>query len=155
MTTEQKEKRREYWRNYYAQKKQDPEWLAKERERKRILMKKRYDANREEINKRRRERYRQDPTQAKAHSSKSRLNNLSNRTLKKLKVLGGCSVCGYKKCHYALEYHHTNPEDKSFTLTFGNLRKYGWRKFLKEMDKCVLLCSNCHKEVHMGVASLD
>jgi hypothetical protein len=57
----------------------------------------------------------------------------------------GCSLCGYSKCFSALEFHHINA-DKEKTI--------GWTKttteFLRESSKCVLVCSNCHREIHAG-----
>jgi predicted transcriptional regulator len=69
--------------------------------------------------------------------------------LKKMGVeyLGGkCIVCGYDKCIWALQFHHRNPKEKDFTIsTYSNL---GWEKIKKELNKCDLLCSNCHDELH-------
>ena len=71
---------------------------------------------------------------------------------KKLKIKaveykgGKCEKCGYKKCNRALEFHHTSPNEKDFTIsTYTTL---GWEKLKKELDKCELRCSNCHKEIH-------
>ena len=64
---------------------------------------------------------------------------------------GKCSVCGYKACLGALEFHHINPQDKK-TRTgreAGNfLRSKFTDKTEKELDKCVLVCANCHREIH-------
>ena len=69
--------------------------------------------------------------------------------------LGGkCVVCGYDRCNRALELHHIDPSKKE--LSFGDImaRPKSWEKIVKEAKKCVLLCSNCHKEVHDGMADL-
>lgn len=59
---------------------------------------------------------------------------------------GGCKLCGYNKCPAALEFHHLDPAEKEFQI---NKRwSMSDEKLLKELDKCVLLCSNCHREVH-------
>ena len=61
--------------------------------------------------------------------------------------LGGkCSKCGYDKCIAALEYHHKNPEQKD--PNWKKMRLLKLEKIKEELDKCVLLCSNCHKEEH-------
>jgi predicted molibdopterin-dependent oxidoreductase YjgC len=63
--------------------------------------------------------------------------------------LGGkCCICGYNNCDEALEFHHLNPDEKEFTFSKfrGNIK--GWATLVKEIRKCVVLCSNCHKEVH-------
>lgn len=64
-----------------------------------------------------------------------------------VKILGGkCKLCGYSKCSAALEFHH-NKENKtnSITILMGHVSK---QKVLKEVKKCILLCANCHREVH-------
>lgn len=64
---------------------------------------------------------------------------------------GQCQACGYKRCIRALVFHHLDPTQKDF----GPANKIGsisWDKL--ELDKCVLLCSNCHAEVHEGLVTL-
>lgn len=46
----------------------------------------------------------------------------------------------------ALEFHHKNPEDKDFAIG-GNMNR-GWEFVKKELYKCILLCSNCHRIQH-------
>lgn len=68
--------------------------------------------------------------------------------LKAVEYLGGkCSVCGYNKCIDALEFHHKDTTQKDFGISSSGFSK-AWSKIQKELDKCVLLCSNCHREVH-------
>jgi len=61
-----------------------------------------------------------------------------------------CEVCGYNKCIAALDFHHRDPTKKDFQLsnTRWNFSKKDWEKIKKEMDKCILVCSNCHREIH-------
>jgi hypothetical protein len=67
--------------------------------------------------------------------------------LKCVEYLGGeCSECGYNKCPEALDFHHVNPEDKDFALS-GRLSK-SWDVIELELQKCKLLCANCHREEH-------
>jgi endogenous inhibitor of DNA gyrase (YacG/DUF329 family) len=58
---------------------------------------------------------------------------------------GKCTECGYNKCLGAMEFHHLDEKTKSFELS--NCHTRSWATVLKELDKCILLCSNCHKEV--------
>jgi hypothetical protein len=58
----------------------------------------------------------------------------------------GCAICGYNKCNGALEFHHVNPEDKKFWITERNLC-FKDSKILIELNKCILLCCNCHREI--------
>ncbi len=75
---------------------------------------------------------------------------MRQRLLKQLAVdyKGGCCVnCGYNKYIGALEFHHTNPDEKDFTI--ANCKHTAFNDKIKlELDKCVLLCSNCHRERH-------
>lgn len=66
---------------------------------------------------------------------------------------GKCHLCGYDKCSGALEFHHIDPKQKSFAISSkGNTR--AWEVVKKELDKCVLVCANCHREIHAGLISL-
>ena len=58
---------------------------------------------------------------------------------------GACQNCGYNKSEWALEFHHINPDEKNFTIGGKN---YSLEIMKKEVDKCILVCSNCHKEIH-------
>lgn len=62
----------------------------------------------------------------------------------------GCSVCGYSRCLDALEYHHYNG-DKLRCISRINTPE----SVRKEMKKCVLLCANCHRELHNGMLSVN
>lgn len=67
--------------------------------------------------------------------------------LQGIKMLGGkCSMCGYDRCIDALEFHHVNPSEKEFKLGSGNTMS--WQEYKAELSKCILVCSNCHKEIH-------
>lgn len=61
---------------------------------------------------------------------------------------GECEECGYKKCPAALEFHHLDPSQKD--PNWRNMRSWSLEMIRSELDKCQLLCSNCHKEVHYG-----
>lgn len=63
-----------------------------------------------------------------------------------------CIFCGYDKCRTSLHFHHLKPEQKSFEIS-GNWGM-GWEKMKKELDKCVLVCANCHGEIHEGLLVL-
>ena len=65
---------------------------------------------------------------------------------------GKCHICGYNVCMSALSFHHINPETKSFGI--GSNYNKAWETVKKELDKCVLLCHNCHAEFHDGLVSI-
>ena len=63
----------------------------------------------------------------------------------KIKLSRGCDLCGYDKCAQALEWHHIDPNkdnDPSVAI------RYSLNRYLYEIDKCTLLCANCHREEH-------
>ena|SRR3990167_3902907 len=60
---------------------------------------------------------------------------------------GVCENCGYNKCETALVFHHKESDGKDFGVASKGYTR-SWDKVRKELDKCVLLCSNCHAEVH-------
>lgn len=77
-------------------------------------------------------------------------NNLKRKELKLLAVKykgGGCYICGYNKCIEALEFHHLDSNKKEFSISTVSIN-YSWDKVIQELDKCVLLCANCHREQH-------
>jgi hypothetical protein len=57
----------------------------------------------------------------------------------------GCSKCSDKRW-YLLDYHHLDPSTKLFQISQGEAK--GWNKIINEIKKCILLCSNCHREFH-------
>jgi hypothetical protein len=62
---------------------------------------------------------------------------------------GGCSVCGYSRCHGNLHFHHVDPTTKSFEIQMGLGKSLA--TFLQEAEKCVLVCANCHGEIEAGL----
>jgi hypothetical protein len=63
---------------------------------------------------------------------------------------GCCIVCGYNKSLRSLHFHHLDPSKKDFSIS-RKWDKLGLNESVKkELDKCVLLCANCHGEVHDG-----
>ncbi len=66
---------------------------------------------------------------------------------------GRCEICGYNKCSRALSFHHLDPKQKIFGVSDKGLTR-SWEKTKAEIDKCILLCANCHMEVHDGITQL-
>jgi endonuclease I len=56
----------------------------------------------------------------------------------------GCKKCGELR-YYVLDFHHLDPSQKDFDIACGG---FGYEKLEQEIKKCVLLCSNCHREFH-------
>jgi len=63
---------------------------------------------------------------------------------------GRCKLCGYDNCHEALEFHHLEKSGKDFGISDRGYTR-SWKKIKEELDKCILLCANCHREVHSGL----
>jgi len=91
-------------------------------------------------------------------SSKNRQNRVDLRNTIE-QVLGQyglkleCSSCGYKRNKAALCFHHLDPSEKE--LTFAGLVKFSKEELDAEIDKCVILCHNCHMEEHYPHLNID
>jgi 5-methylcytosine-specific restriction endonuclease McrA len=66
---------------------------------------------------------------------------------------GQCSRCGYDRCLGALEFHHIDGR-KDFSISQDGLTR-SWARIEKEIEKCVLMCANCHREEHEKLRSLS
>jgi hypothetical protein len=77
--------------------------------------------------------------------------NFKNRKQEILQILkiNKCSKCGYDRYMGALEFHHVN-DDKKFNLS----KNHSIKQSLEEAKKCIVLCSNCHKEEHYMLSKL-
>ncbi len=62
-----------------------------------------------------------------------------------------CQLCGYDKCQEALDFHHLNPDEKDFNISGGTK---SFESLKPEVDKCILVCANCHREIHAGVTKI-
>ena len=60
---------------------------------------------------------------------------------------GECELCGYNHCIEALEIHHNNSSGKDFSISEKGYTR-SWTKVKEELNKCMLLCANCHREIH-------
>ena len=74
------------------------------------------------------------------------------RRLRALEYKGSkCCICGYAVVE-ALEFHHVNPEEKDHKASLFAQKE--WDEVQPELDKCVLVCANCHRLIHFRVISL-
>lgn len=72
------------------------------------------------------------------------------KRIKLVQLFGNkCSLCGYDRCSAALEFHHINPEEKDFALSVSNSKSL--KRNVEEAKKCLLVCANCHREIHNGL----
>lgn len=58
---------------------------------------------------------------------------------------GCCEKCGYNKSTRVLQFHHLDPKEKDFNIS---AKSYSIERLKKEVDKCILVCANCHLEIH-------
>ena len=63
---------------------------------------------------------------------------------------GACEICGYDKCIASLEFHHIDSSQKDFQISDFKSHAFS-EKIKKELDKCMLLCRNCHGETHFNI----
>jgi hypothetical protein len=63
---------------------------------------------------------------------------------------GRCQICGYERCPEALEFHHLDETGKDFGISDKGYTR-SWSRIKQEIEKCLLLCANCHREVHSGL----
>lgn len=93
---------------------------------------------------------------SKLHIEQRKQRGFNGRKLYRVKIKekavqykgGKCSICGYNKCNHALDFHHLNPQEKEFIIS-GGTRSFEFMKL--ELDKCILVCKNCHSEIHSGL----
>ena len=63
----------------------------------------------------------------------------------------GCIICGEKETA-CLDFHHLNPSEKDFQVSALNNK--GLKTILAEIEKCVILCANCHRKLHANLIEL-
>lgn len=90
----------------------------------------------------------------KSCSTKQVLERTQSFKTKMVEYKGGkCIVCSYAKYYGTLEFHHLDPKEKDFNPSKFRFNTFD-DKVKQELDKCVLLCANCHREVHGGIIIL-
>lgn len=60
---------------------------------------------------------------------------------------GRCQICGYDRSPAAMDFHHLNPMEKDFSISS---RMTSWSAIEAELRKTILVCANCHREIHDG-----
>lgn len=83
-------------------------------------------------------------------SKNMRFRRRNQAKIAEIKVESGCSVCGYSDNPASLEFHHQNPENKFMDISTMITQGYSTDKIMNEIEKCVVLCANCHKIEESG-----
>ena len=71
--------------------------------------------------------------------------------VQRYKLFCGCKICGYKKTYHALELHHLKNKSKEIS----QMKTVSITTLKKEMRKCIVVCANCHREIHAGLINGD
>jgi hypothetical protein len=78
-----------------------------------------------------------------------------DRKSKAVALMGGtCAGCERTWAEEVFEFHHRDAAAKEFGISQDGIVR-SWQKVVAELAKCVMLCANCHREVHAGVRHLD
>lgn len=94
-------------------------------------------------------KYQEDPTYKAKRKIRAVADRKRNREfLNRYKRICKCRLCGEAE-PVALDFHHLDPNEKDFEPS--NLKTYSRGTIKREVRKCVVLCSNCHRKVHAGL----
>jgi len=97
--------------------------------------------------------YRKPLTECKKCFNKRRTQQIQhNRSIGIQRLGGKCCVCGYARCEAALELHHTDSSKKD--PRYSRIRSSNIETLLREARKCILVCANCHREIHAALVSM-
>lgn len=73
---------------------------------------------------------------------------MTDRIIEYKKSIGSCQRCGWKEHPEVLQFHHREPEKKKFTISKTNLGCRAWDRIMEEIQKCEVICPNCHVYIH-------
>ncbi len=65
---------------------------------------------------------------------------------------GKCELCGYDRCIDAFEFHHNDSSKKNFGISEKGYTR-SWKEVVEELENCMLVCANCHRELHARLAA--
>lgn len=105
-----------------------------------------YQKNKDRLNRQRRDEYSSSSHYRKEKMSQAQKYRVRNQEIvRKFKLAKGCQKCGFSAHHVALELHHRDPKAKEFKI---GCTTCSLNRLMAEIDKCEVLCSNCHKIHH-------
>ena len=101
-----------------------------------------------------REKLKNDPEyKAKHYASKEKRKLENKERLTSIKESVPCSCCGDYHPACCMDHHHLDPSVKEKQVS-AMIAANSWKKIQEEIDKCVLVCSNCHRKIHAGLITL-
>jgi hypothetical protein len=63
-----------------------------------------------------------------------------------------CQLCGFKhSTRRPFDFHHVNPENKKYKISKMAKESISMETIKREIDKCIFICSNCHRIIHETV----
>ena len=91
-------------------------------------------------------------TYCKECSAKDASQRSRGMKIRMVKYKGGkCVICQYDRCLEAIDFHHLDPSQKGDI--WQKIKKHKWEYVQKELDKCILVCARCHREIEAGMHS--
>jgi hypothetical protein len=101
-----------------------------------------------------REWIRKNQTQKEKNLLSAKKRKIKNKLLlEKYKIDTGCYCrsCGIYDHPVCMDFHHLNGEDKKDTVSSLSSTGYKWETVKNEIDKCIMICSSCHRKIHEGL----
>jgi hypothetical protein len=93
--------------------------------------------------------YRKHRVKRLARDKRNRETNA--RLIHEYKLAHPCAFCSETE-PACLDFHHIDSSTKKFTIAVSV--QHQWKTLLTEIEKCIVICSNCHRKVHAGLISL-
>jgi hypothetical protein len=131
------EKARAYqkkWRDGPKRRGYIKKWEENNKDKRKIYQKRYYDKN----------------PKKRSKDSSDRI-KIKRQMLTDIKLKNGCSICGYNRCAAALHFHHTG-DDKEILLSHPHA---SIETLLAEVEKCMVVCANCHAELHANMKIME
>ena len=89
------------------------------------------------------------------NSNRKNVNRFRLKTEYRNRLGGKCKICNYDKCQNALQFHHIDPKTKKFAISDAQRMAFTQQEIDEEINKCILVCANCHVEIHSGLIKLE
>ena len=147
----------------YNKKEYNKEWNKKNKDRINARRKELYKKNKDRINLHRREYWQKNKDKKRVMDKKYYLKNKTilnekqreyhkkreNKFLSAYKKGKICALCGYNEHWEILQFHHKDKKKKLFEITLFKIAKKNPEELKREIEKCILICPNCHFLLHL------
>ncbi|MEY3312149.1 MAG: Sinorhizobium phage phiM7 [Bacteroidota bacterium] len=103
--------------------------------------------------------YYTDTKYKEALLERRRISKKKARSLKKKQAIdlfgGKCQICCYNKSQSGLTFHHVDSKTKNFEISNAQYKDSKTEEeIIEELKKCILVCCNCHAEIHAGITKI-